>query len=329
MADEANAAPDRQTSDGVEALVRLGERYLTWPELCRRSGVEHEVGDRLWRALGFPDRPPDEPAFGDDDVRALAIAAEGLDELEPKQRAEALDLLVREARALGAYLSRISDVEVDALAELGRLGLRRRTISGAFEHGIERSDYGWLLLYALRRRLDEVLRRRATNQPGEQTDLAVGFIDLVDFTSTSAALDVEEFGRLLNRFEAIAWDVVTEAGGQVVKLIGDEAMLVCPSAEQAASAALDVITVCGHGNLPPARAGLAAGPLMARVGDYFGPAVNVASRLVDHADAGSVLVDATIRERLGDEAAAIPRSAGKRRLKGIGEIEVWRLEAAR
>ena len=157
----------------------------------------------------------------------------------------------------------------------------------------------------------------------------MGFIDLVDFTSTSAALDVEEFGRLLNRFEAIAWDVVTEAGGQVVKLIGDEAMFVCPSAREAAAAALEVLAECVRSELPRARAGLSAGPLIARGGDYFGTAVNLASRLVDHAEAGSVLADEVIRGQLDGATGLTIHTAGTRRLKGIGETEVWRLEPDR
>src|SRR5436309_7505330 len=55
----------------AEALTRLGERNLTWPALCERAGVDHEIADPLWRALGFPDVPPDEPAYTEEDVRAL------------------------------------------------------------------------------------------------------------------------------------------------------------------------------------------------------------------------------------------------------------------
>jgi adenylate cyclase len=327
MADEATTPSGDGEDDAIEALVRLGERYLTWPELCRRASVEHEVADRLWRALGFPDVPPDEPVYTDDDIRALRIAAQGIDRLTGEERARAVELLVREARQVSAYVGRLTEVEVDMLAELGRVGLRQEAIADAAEHGIQNSDYGWVIFYVLRRRLDEALRRRATSEPGETPDLAVGFIDLVDFTGTSASLDVEEFGRLLNRFEALAWDVVTEASGQVVKLIGDEAMFVCPSAREAAAAALEVIEACARSRLPRARAGLSAGPLLARGGDYFGAPVNVASRLVDHAQPGSALVDEAMRERLGDKAAAV-RHDGTRSLKGIGEVEVWRLEPA-
>ena len=54
----------------AEALARLGERKLTWPELCERAGVEHAIADPLWRALGFPDVPSDQSAYTDEDVRA-------------------------------------------------------------------------------------------------------------------------------------------------------------------------------------------------------------------------------------------------------------------
>jgi len=327
MADESIPPPGEPVRDPVEALVRLGERHLTWPELCQRAGVEHEVADRLWRALGFPDVPPDAPVYTADDVRALGIAAQGLDDLPREERPTAVELLVREARQVSAYLSRISEIEVDMLGELGRHELRQEAIADALAHGLEESDLGWVIFYVLRRRLDEALRRRAAAEPGERTELAVGFVDLVDFTGTSAALGAEEFGGLLNRFESLAWDVVTEAGGQVVKLIGDEAMFVCPSADEAAAAALGVIAACARSDLPRARAGLSAGSLMARGGDYFGAPVNLASRLVGHAGAGSVLADAEIRQRL-EEASVTARGAGTRRLKGIGEIEVWQLEAA-
>jgi class 3 adenylate cyclase len=55
--------------------------------------------------------------------------------------------------------------------------------------------------------------------------------------------------------------------------------------------------------------------------------VNLASRLVDHADPGSVLADGAVRDRLAGNGAATTRSVGTRRLKGIGEVEVWRVEA--
>jgi adenylate cyclase len=314
-----------ETGDVAEAIARLGERRYTWPELCELARVEHPVADRLWRALGFPDVPPDIRAYTDDDLRALKVATEGLQRLSGVEHASAVELLVREARSVSGHLGRIVEIQVEALGEFGRLGLRQVALAQALERGIEKSDLGWVLFYGLRRRLDEALRRRAATEDARRPILAVGFVDLSGFTETAGRLQEEELGEMLARFESLVWDVVTEAGGQVVKLIGDEAMLVCPSADAAAQATLEVIDATAESDLPSARAGLALGPLLARAGDYFGPAVNLAARLVDRADTGAVVVDERVKDTLHDGFALEPLAP--QALKGIGDVAAWRIRA--
>jgi class 3 adenylate cyclase/SAM-dependent methyltransferase len=310
-------------ADATEAITRLGERRYTWPQLCELARVEHPVADRLWRALGFPDVAPDAPVYTEEDVRALTIAAEGLERLSGADRDAAVEMIVREARGVSGHLARIVEIQVATLDDLGRLGLRQRAVAQALERGIEHSDLGWLLFYALRRRLDETLRRRASTENPEHPVLAVGFVDLVDFTQTTRGLQEDALSAMLARFESLTWDVVTEAGGQVIKLIGDEAMLVWPSVTAAASAALEIIDTAAASQLPPARAGLAVGPLLPRGGDYFGLAVNLASRLVDRAEAGTVVVDERFKAALGNAFALEP--LGRQPLKGIGETAAWRI----
>jgi len=275
----------------AEALTRLGERKLTWPMLCERAGVDHVISDPLWRALGFPDVPPDEPAYTEDDLRALRIAVEGLQKLDGDERDQALELIVRETRTVSGYLARIAETEVDALAELHRLGLRERVRAETLEKGVERSPLGWLIMYVLRRRLDEAIKRRGSTEIGAEPLLVVGFIDLVDFSRTSTGLDAAEFGRVLGRFEALAWDEITEADGRLIKLIGDEAMFAAPGAGTAAHIALTLIDAfTDHVVLPRLRIGLAAGPAITRDGDYFGQVVHLAARLVDIAEPGTIVV---------------------------------------
>src|SRR3954468_6675102 len=113
MVDEPGANQSGLTGDdAAEAITRLGERRYTWPELCREAGVEHPVADRLWRALGFPDVPADEPVYTSEDVRALEIAAEGLDRLAGAEREAAVELMVHEARSVSAHLARIVEIQV-------------------------------------------------------------------------------------------------------------------------------------------------------------------------------------------------------------------------
>ena len=325
LLEAAQLSPD--DVDTSEAITRLGERRYTWPELCRLAGVEHSVADRLWRALGFPDVPPDAPVYTADDVRALKIAAEGLERLSGAERGEAIELIVREARNVSGHLGRIVEIEVETLRDLGRLGLRQEAVAQALERGIEHSDYGWVLFYAFRRRLDEALRRQAAgDENANRRELAVGFVDLMGFTEASTRLNEDELSAVLARFESLAWDVVTEAGGQVVKLIGDEAMFVCPSGGEAAGAALEIVRATSERDLPAARAGLALGPVLARGGDYFGLPVNLASRLVDGADAGAVVVDEHVKEAVGN--GFVLEAIGSQRLRGIGTVSAWTIDSA-
>jgi adenylate cyclase len=312
-------------ADDVERLVRLGPKELTWPQVCASARISHEVADPLWRALGFPDIPPDEQAYTRDDVRALRIAAEGIESLRGDHRRAALDAIVREARMVSSHMTRIAEIEIESMAEVGALGLRERVLAEAWQRGLEHSDVGWVLLYAFRRRLEEGLRRRTTLEAGDHPTLAVGFVDLVDFTRTSGSMQTDELGRLLGRFEGLASDIITEAGGRVVKLIGDEAMLVFPTADEAARGAIELVDACAAGDLPSARAGLSLGPVLARGGDYFGRAVNLASRLVDVAPPDTVLADDRFAEAIAGNPALAIEPHGRERLKGLGSVRASRL----
>jgi adenylate cyclase len=92
---------------------------------------------------------------------------------------------------------------------------------------------------------------------------------------------------------------------------------------------LDVIAQCARRELPASRGGLAIGPLLIRGGDYFGPAVNLASRLVDRADPGAVAVDQTFRSELNSGGEFELRELGPLPLKGIGRVPVWELSPGR
>jgi adenylate cyclase len=192
---------------------------------------------------------------------------------------------------------------------------------------LERSALGWLIMYGLRRRLDEAIKRRGSTETGAEPFLVVGFVDLVDFTRTSSGLDTAEFGRVLGRFEALAWDEVTEAGGRMIKLVGDEAMFVCPPTPGPAIAARAILSRCGRDDLPRARAGLAAGRTLIRGGDYFGPTVNLASRLVDAASANTIVVNDAYQSLLEDDWPEFsPMPLEPRELKGIGMTKLWQLK---
>lgn len=107
---------------------------------------------------------------------------------------------------------------------------------------------------------------------------------------------------MADRFAEIVRAATVLAGGRVVKLLGDGAMLHFPRSGQAVEASLDLITRIPSAGLPPAHAGVNAGPVVFRDGDYYGRTVNVAARVADRASAGEVLVT--------EEAVPVPVPSG-------------------
>jgi adenylate cyclase len=318
--------------DPVRRLIGFQAPTLGPTDVCELAGVDRGVGDALWRALGFPDVPEGVLAYTDEDARALRLATEGLEELEPDARAEALQLILREARVLSAHLAALAATELDAMAAMREGGLRRRIIEQAEQDGLEGSDLAWLIMYALRRHLGAVARResQARVDPAQASEeLCVGFVDLADFTPLSTRTELEAIGSLLHSFESVAFDVIAETPGRVVKLIGDEVMFVCPESGVATRAALQILEGCAESGLPAARGGLAEGPVLRKGGDYFGTPVNRASRIAQAADPGSVFVDDAIRGRLAGVDDLHVESAGERHLKGLGATRLYRVTGAR
>ncbi len=73
------------------------------------------------------------------------------------------------------------------------------------------------------------------------------------------------------------------------------------------------------------RVGIALGSVLVRDGDYFGPTVNLASRIVGIADPGTVLVSDELHAALDDGAPGefTGRPLRPRVLKDVGRVQLW------
>ena len=80
----------------------------------------------------------------------------------------------------------------------------------------------------------------------------------------------------------------------MVKRLGDGVMFVSTDAETACRLALDLVAAFAPpAPRPPVRVGLAAGPVAALRGDFFGPAVHLAARIVGATPTGTAAVSTT------------------------------------
>src|SRR4029453_19199038 len=105
-------------------------------------------------------------------------------------------------------------------------------------------------------------------------------------------------------------------GGVPVKWLGDGGMVHFPEPAGAVQSALDLVDQLPAAGLPPAHAGVAAGPVVVQGGDYFGRTVNLAARIAAQAGAGQVLVGDSVPGSVSLQDVTFVE-AGEVRLKGI------------
>jgi adenylate cyclase len=312
-----------------DCAVLPGARRYDLAALAAAAGIDVDLALHLWRAVGFPDVPTGAVVFSERDVAAARLARE-----QAGNREDSADALLRQVRVISGALARVASVEADGFTEL----LDQMRASGMSDDAIAEAlltEQGFEQVAALvdhvhRLQLRAAVWRRTVLAADAEIAVGVGFADLAGYTDLSARLDPRELSDLVGRWEAIAYDTIAANGARVVKTIGDEVMFVGLTRETVA-AALALRDAVVPATLPPLRIGLAAGSVVVRDGDYFGPVVNLASRLSDLASPGELLVPATLRDALPGDAAGGVRfvERGVPQVRGIGPVEVWALERSR
>ncbi len=147
--------------------------------------------------------------------------------------------------------------------------------------------------------------------------VALGFVDLVGSTAWAQATSLRDQNLALTRFESAAWTSAVLAGGRVIKTIGDEAFFAAPTAEAACRIGVEVCRAAAEDEvLPPARGAVGIGPATPREGDYYGPLVNLLSRLVKTGAPGEVVVTEAVARDLSRDIWSL-RPLEPAELRGI------------
>ncbi|WP_068432604.1 adenylate/guanylate cyclase domain-containing protein [Piscicoccus intestinalis] len=186
-----------------------------------------------------------------------------------------------------------------------------------------------LIIYAWRRHLAATIGRLMTNAEVIEDDgaqLAIGFADMVGFTTLVRRLSERQLAQLVQHFEEVAAEIVSEQGGQIVKMLGDEVVFTADDPQAAGSIALELLErVAGDPSMPQLRIGLAFGPVLRHLGDVFGTTVNRASRLTGVARPHTVVVDDRTATYLRDMPGFAMNRLPPRALRGLGMTVVWHL----
>jgi adenylate cyclase len=312
---------------GVESVYgrRLFEAGspLEMGEAAARVGLEPEQLRQLTSALGF--------SWGvrESDVEILEVLRVARDAGLP------WEAILGVTRVVGDSLRRIAETEVRAvhvyiherLMAAGASGQEvEQLISGIEQNLAPLMDpvLQWLHReYLLEARMEDAFFH-LTDSETQARDLGsveatIAFVDIASFTALAEASGDDAAMQVLDRIDTIVRSLLVERNGKLVKQVGDGFMLAFR--DPAAAVHFAVATqaeLARDPELPAIRVGINTGPALYRTGDYLGSAVNVASRVVNSAMPGQILLTepvATAASKGGIEVDEV----GVRMLRGVDD----------
>ena len=312
---KAAAAEDRLALLPVERV--LAGRH-TAREVERRTGLPAEQMLRIRRVMGLPAAGEDDPVFSDEEMEAAKSIKLFVDTGFGEEE------IVQITRVLGEAMSRLAATTTAAFGETFlEPGDNEEEVAKRFASLAQELTPALtpVLVAAFKSHLRDSVSRgmlgRAEREAGQianAQEVGVCFADLVGFTRLSGEIQVEEVGAVAGSLADLANDA-SKPPVRLVKTIGDAAMFVSTEIAPMVDAALTLLEAAEAGDLPALRAGIARGPAVQRAGDYYGNAVNLASRVTGAARPGSVLCTEGVRDAAPDQFDW--SFAGKHRLKGV------------
>jgi len=306
------------TALGADLLLKRGQRYGL-ADVAALTGLSEERVRELSLAVGLP-FTFDRDGVTDEHVQMFRMFSGGAAFFGEGP-------VLRLLRIVGASLARIAEAAISLFyvnveGPMRKQGTTERAMAEASVRSIEAIDGLQAMIHGLFRAHMEVaidrFRRLDLGRSVDTAHMTVGFVDLVGFTTLSGRLSASDLAGLIERFEEGAFDVVTARGGRLVKLIGDEVMFVTVKAHAACDIALALCEEFASDPAVTPRGALATGELVIRGGDYYGPIVNLASRLAELAVPRELLVTAAVAAEARSDALRF-EPAGRRMLKGFEE----------
>lgn len=150
----------------------------------------------------------------------------------------------------------------------------------------------------------QALTERVSGKPANRETTLV-FTDLVGFSSWSLSAGDAATLQLLRRVSQVVEPPLLEAGGHIVKRMGDGIMAVFAdpaTALRAAIAAREAVkTVDVDGYIPRMRVGVHTGHPQRIGSDWLGVDVNIAARVMERATRGELVASQATLERISDE----------------------------
>ncbi len=312
----------------LEQVLLGEERSLKRREAAEAAEVSLLSARKIWRALGMPNLTDQDTYFTPADSQALRdITALVRDYGITEEGTMSL------TRSVGQMTDRMVAWQVEALVEdmVTHRGISdsqaRHDLLKLLPELIEQLEQ--IVLYGYRRQLNAAVLRLALRgeKQGDVDPAAlplargIGFADLVSYTSLSRQMNEKTLAGLVQSFEQRCAEVVAVGGGRIIKTVGDEVLFLAETPEAAARISLTLSKLIKEDpNLPEARVAFVWGRILPKLGDVYGPTVNLASRLVALAEPGVVLTDDATAEILDDNEEFVLNRLETRNVRGFGDV---------
>lgn len=303
-------------------------------------GIAPEVLLRIYAMWGLP-RPDQDDCMRDDDAAFF-------DDILASVPAHALNgvTLTRSARVLGESMRRVADTAQWFFSEYFErpaleAGMSRQQVidtlaqvNAAMTPALER----WVL-WLLRRHSEHNMTQYIVEHIEISIDEAgmaplrsgqppaIAFLDLTAFTSVTEERGDEAAADYALRLAEMVQEVSASHRGRPVKLLGDGVMFFFARPDDAVACAFELVDATLGAGLPPARVGIAAGPVVVRDSDYFGRTVNLAARISDYARPREIIVTPEVRDAVTSEAVSFDE-IGPVSLRGVGGRQTLLLASA-
>jgi adenylate cyclase len=310
----------------------------TQTELVARLGLSDDLARSLGTILGTCSLPPDQQVRSDhaelfelvgaakaqgapDErlVRVVRATAESLRHIIDAQRDFIDAELLEPAVATGATPSEMLSITAPARRRYRELG--RRSVELLFDRFVDESTFQ----HVVEIMESELGEHRVT----AGAEPAIAFIDLTGYTRLAEEAGDDEAAAQATRFIATVEAAASETGGRLVKVLGDGVMMHFGDSDSAIRAAISVLSRVQRQGLPAARAGINAGPMVRRDGDYFGSVVNLAARAADYARAHEILVTQEVMDAWTGGDSIYFRGIGAVSLKNVKKrVELYQVTPA-
>jgi len=331
------ASDNGQLASGplVNLLSSPGPRH-SLEEASRASGLATELIERIHTAMGLGAQGLD--AISDEDLQTFKYAAAVLDAGFP------LPAFLQLMRVYGQVIAQIADAEVRLIHLYVHEPLMRRDVPSVEitdeMEGLAREVLPFaapFMNYLHGRFLTQFVEQDMIGHMeadlAEETlaegrlRVAVAFADLAGYARLTVERGDEVAVGTVERFvEAVEQTLPVDA--RVIKMLGDEVMVVGPDPAALTGWAVDLQLSIAPGE-PPPRIGIHYGEALYRDGDYYGREVNQAARVVARAGGGEVLVTRPVVDMAAGVDGLEFNRIGEVRLKGFAEPTELFIAAAR